>query len=127
MGINLNYINGLNEQIENCSTCQELKQVSEKINEALQSQLKGITDQMAAIEPLLSLLSPPGLDEVPGWISGLISGLIEPMTKPFFECQLQLAELTASISEIASNIQSASAKFPDCGVDLPVSQSEIVD
>ena len=90
MGINLNYINGLNEQIESCSTCQELQQVSEKINEALQSQLKGITDQMAAIEPLLSLLSPPGLDEVPSWISGLISGLIEPMTKPFFECQLQL-------------------------------------
>lgn len=120
MGINVDYILTLKEQVSKCTSCAELQEASAKIVKALQEQLQGMLDQMAVLEPILALLSPPSIDDIVTWVADFIKAVLEPMIKPYYEYQLQLVELTAAITEIADLIQGLSSKFPNCEIVPPI-------
>ena len=117
MSINMDYINSLKEQVENCESCDELQQASEAVLATLNAQLSAITDQIAALEPMLAILDlPTDPMAILGWASNLIDTLVKPMIAPIAEYQLQLVELSTSITDMIATIQAQSVKFPSCSV-----------
>lgn len=115
--INTDYYTQLIKQIDDVTSCAELQLASTAIIKSLQEQLQAAQDQLAKVQPLLDLLTPPtSPDEVIDWITGLIDNLIAPLAKPALSYQIQIAAMSASLIEVIDKINEKASLFTDCEI-----------
>lgn len=119
--INTEYFEGLQKSIEGCASCEQLTEV---VNEAFASvgdTITSMTDQLAALEPLMALLEPPAANpaEIVTWLTDFITGYLTPQLKPVINLPIQLAQISAQMAELPALIEAKMAQFPSCSVPIP--------
>jgi ABC-type hemin transport system substrate-binding protein len=115
--INTDYYTQLIKQIDDVTSCAELQLASTAIIQSLQKQLQAAEDQLAKVQPLLDLLTPPASpDDIINWITGLIDNLITPLAAPALSYQIQIVAMTASLAEVIDKINEKASLFTDCEI-----------
>jgi hypothetical protein len=118
---NTEYFTSATNRINAAKSCVELQALVTDVFGSLASVQAAITAQLAAVEPILALLTPPASN--PGaivtWLESFITDFLTPYTKPAVTCAAQLALLTAQIAALTSAITSAQAKFTSCSITVP--------
>jgi hypothetical protein len=119
--INPDYYSNLIIQIEAATSCAQLQQIANEIAKTMRDQVAAINAQMAAIQPILALLSPPtSPDAAVSWIGNLISAVLTPMAKPYISYAAQLALMMAEIPNLLSAIENTKLKFPSCTINVTI-------
>lgn len=121
MDINTEYYQNLTARINGVNSCAALQDVASEALTALAQQQQVITEQIAAIQPILSLLSPPSanLGNIVTWITNFISKFLTPQIQPYYTYQAQLVALSAQLAQVTDAINSAKLKFPNCTITTP--------
>jgi L-lysine 2,3-aminomutase len=119
--LNVEYYQKLRERINGVNSCQALQDVASEALAALADQQRVIQEQIAAIQPILALLTPPSvnLGAIVTWIKDLITHLITPQIKPYYVYQAQLVELSVQVAQVMDAINNAKLKFPNCTITPP--------
>lgn len=118
--INAAYFESLKESINACSSCEELQAIVNSSMGPLAVLQTEITTQLAKMQALLALLTPPGanLTAIVTWITNLINGFLRPLTLPAITYELQLAELSIQVAELTEAINDAKSRFPNCSISI---------
>lgn len=111
----------LADQINAVQSCAELQALTDEAMQSANALLAGIGAQMAALQPMLALLSPPGINpaDIVKWINGLISAVIQPYVKPMLVLPVQIAQITAAVADLQAAIASASSRIGSCSIEMP--------
>ena len=117
--VNLSYFTNLTASINGASSCAELQALVTQAFSSLAAQEAAIKAELAALQPILALLSPPTLGSIITWVTSFISLVLTPMIKPTITYAAQLTALAAQISALIAAISAAQAKFPSCSISIP--------
>jgi hypothetical protein len=119
--VNLTHFANLTNSINAANSCEELQVLVTEAFASLSSIEAGMKAELAALTPILALLSPPSanLGAIVTWISSFVSEFMTPMVKPTITYAAQLAQLAAQIAALTSAIESMSVKFPSCSIAIP--------
>lgn len=113
---NQSFFNNINNQLANASSCQELKDATEKANTNLDDQQTAITDQLAKLNPILELLDPPNINNIVTWAQKLITNVLTPMVAPIATYEEQLVEIEKERAEIDRISKIKAQKFTNCEI-----------
>lgn len=117
--INTAYFSEIEKQIESSKSCADLQSISDNFLPQINEQLSSAQAELEKFTPMLALLDPPSSpSEVVDWIAGLIENVITPLAKPALSYQVQIAELTSSLTNITDLIQEKSESFIDCEITV---------
>lgn len=117
--VNTDYYDNIVAQIEAIPDCVTLQAQADKIIASLQEQLQAAQDQLAKVQPVLSLLDPPtSPDDVIDWINGLIESVIKPLAAPTTIYQIQIAEMVIGISRIVNALQNKADSITNCEINI---------
>ncbi|MHA6236876.1 hypothetical protein [Pseudomonas fluorescens group sp. PF-69] len=119
--VNAAYFQSLTDQVNNTDTCADLQAFTAEAFASVNAMIKGIEDQLAALGPLLDLLTAPSLNlgAIVSWITSFIESFLTPLTKPHSTYLAQLTELVAQMSALASAVAAKAASFEQCAVVVP--------
>lgn len=117
---NAAFFDGLTRQVENTNSCAELQATVDAAMTSLAAQSDAIASQMAAIAPILGLLTPP-VDPPAAvtWIASLITGALEPAYAPYAKYAAQLTELTAAVASLTTAINNRATAIGSCSITIP--------
>ena len=120
MTINSEFFDNAIAAVNGAPSCEDLQKVVSDVMPSLDELKDSITAELAKYQPMLALLVVPGanLGQIVTWIRNFVEGFLTPITAPAIAYQLELAELTAKISELTSAINSAKNKFTDCSISI---------
>src|SRR5213592_591237 len=106
----------LAEQIEAASTCSELQALTSEAMGSANALLSGIGAQMAALQPIMALLTAPCANpaQIVTWITDFITAFLQPYVKPMLVLPIQIAQITAAIAQLQSAIDSAASRIGSC-------------
>jgi len=117
--VNTDYYDNIVAQIEAIPDCVTLQAQADKIIASLQEQLQAAQDQLAKVQPVLSLLDPPtSPDDVIDWINGLIESVIKPLAAPAVTYQLQIVEMVIGIARIVNALQNKADSITNCEINI---------
>ena len=119
--LNTSYFSNLTSSINSAQSCAHLQDLVAEAADSLSAMKSGITAELAALQPLLALLTPPSVNPaaIVTWIENLISGYLTPMARPTITYAAQLAEMEQQIASLTAAISSMSGQFPSCSVSMP--------
>ena len=118
--INADYFSNLEASIGTAKVCAELQAQVDTIFSMIQSQVNDVKAQLAALFPILALLSAPtNPTEVITWIENFITGFLTPYVIPYTTFTAQLVALTAQIASLTSAIEAAEAGILGCSIVIP--------
>lgn len=118
--INVTYFDNLIKQIDDVTTCAELQSVTTSVLTQMQNQLSVIEEQLAKVQPILALLTPPvSPDDIIDWITGLIENVIQPLAAPAAGYQAQIVAIGVKTTEITNKIQEKASQFISCEIVQP--------
>ncbi|MCC7632574.1 hypothetical protein [Stenotrophomonas rhizophila] len=111
----------LADQINAVQSCAELQALTDEAMQSANALLAGIGAQMSALQPMLALLSPPGVNpaQIVTWITDFITAFLQPYVKPMLVLPLQIAQITAAIAKLQAAIESASSRIGSCSIEMP--------
>jgi hypothetical protein len=117
---NPDYFANLTASIGTATTCNELQGQVDNIFSAIQDQVDDVNAQLAALLPILALLSAPGdPTAVITWIGNFITGFLTPYVIPYTTFATQLTQLTTAVAALTSAITTAAGKIPGCSIVIP--------
>ncbi|NID15375.1 hypothetical protein [Luteibacter yeojuensis] len=118
--LNVDYFNNLQASIDGVSSCEELQQIASDAMASIAATQDAITAELAKLQPILVLLSAPGLNpaDIVSWITNFITSFLTPYTLPTVTYVAQLEELASKISSLQAAFSAASLKFPNCHIGL---------
>ena len=115
--INEAYFQNLTDQINSVDSCAALQNAANIILPSIQAQITAASAQLAKVQPILALLTPPSSpDDIINWIQGLIDNVISPLAAPAAIYEAQLAALAAGLLEVTAAINDKANSFTDCEV-----------
>jgi hypothetical protein len=119
--LNAAYFTALTAEINNLQTCAELQALATTVMASIQAEKNAIEAQLAALAPILALLTVPGanLSAIVSWISNFITSVLTPIYLPYINYATQLAQLTAAVATLATAIENAAANITSCTVTVP--------
>lgn len=119
--VNADYFAALQRQAAAISSCADLQVFADTALPSLDASIAAITQQLAALQPMLALLTAPGADPsaIVTWITDFITAFVTPYVKPVAVYTAQLVALTAAIADLQATIQSRAAAMPSCSITLP--------
>ena len=119
--LNTTQIANLTNAVNSASSCAELQELVTQAFASLRAIKQGINSELAAISPMLALLSPPSASPtaIVTWLSSFINNFLTPQMKPSITYAAQLTALAAQITSLTSAINTASSKFPSCSISIP--------
>jgi len=111
----------LADQISAVQSCAELQALTDEAMQSANALLAGIGAQMAALQPMMALLSPPSVNpaQIVTWITSFISTFLQPYVKPMLVLPLQIAQITAAIAKLQNAIDSAASRIGSCSIEMP--------
>lgn len=119
--VNLQYFESLTKRAQNIGSCDELQAFSSEAMASLQAHLAAINAQLAELQPILALLSPPSASPtaIVTWLTSFITSFLTPYVKPTITYASQLTEISAQIALVVAAINGKAASFPSCSISLP--------
>ena len=127
--VNPDYFSNITAQIEKigdlgaaevAGACAALQEQVDNTFSGLQAQINDLNAQLAALAPILALLSAPGNPTaVITWITNFIEGFLTPYVIPYTTMAAQLISLGSQITSLTSAVESAEAKIPGCSIIIP--------
>ena len=118
--INNSYFQSIIDDINSCTSCDQLQKAATDYIESLVNQQTAIEEQQASLAPALALLTAPTTPTaVITWITNYINDYLAPQLQPSVNYQTQLSETYAQTIELLSAIANAASKFTSCNIDLP--------
>lgn len=109
------------DQINAVQSCDELQALTTEAMQSANALLAGIGAQMAALQPIMALLTPPSANpaQIVTWITDFVSAFLQPYVKPMLVLPVQIAQITDAIAKLQSAIDAASARIGSCSIELP--------
>lgn len=118
--VNTEYYAELIKQIDSAASCAALQAQTNTIVASLKEQLSQAEAQLAKVQPVLALLTPPtSPDDVIDWIQGLIDSVIKPLAAPAATYTAQIADMTVGIANVINAINAKAAEFQNCEITPP--------
>jgi hypothetical protein len=119
--INAEFFTELTARINAIDTCSELQSVVDEAMASINAQLVGINAQIAALSPILSLLTAPGasLGGIVTWITSFITNVLTPYYKPYLTSLTQLTEIAAQYASMVTAIEAAASRLTSCSITIP--------
>lgn len=118
--VNADYYAELVKQIDSATSCAALQAQTNTIVASLKEQLAQAEAQLAKVQPVLALLTPPtSPDDVIGWIQVLIDSVITPLAAPATTYTAQIAAMTVGIADVINAINAKAADFQNCEITPP--------
>lgn len=119
--INPDYFSNLESSIGTAALCSDLQAQVDGIFSAIQDQVTAVNAQLAALAPILALLSAPSASPaaIVTWITSFITDFLTPYVIPYTTLATQLTELASQISSLTTAINNAAAKIPGCEIVIP--------
>lgn len=116
--VNLEYYTQLTASVNAASSCAQLQALYSEAMASVTATQGAINSELALVMPLLALLESPATNPgaIVSWITSFITLFLTPMVKPSITYVDQLAAITEQITALASAVNSASSKFPDCTI-----------
>jgi len=110
----------LRKQIDSVSTGDQLQRITTQAMGSVNGVTAGITSQIAALQPILALLQPPGANpaQIVTWITDFIKAFVEPYTKPAITLPIQIAQLSTEVALLTASIQAAASRL-GAAVEIP--------
>lgn len=118
---NTQYFASLIGRVNAAYSCAELQAIVTECMGSIQGVESAIGAQLAAINPILSLLTPPGANPtaIVTWLTTFITAYLTPYVKPTVTLAAQLVQLTAQIAALTAAITSAQSRFANCTISIP--------
>lgn len=117
--LNTQYFTDITAAMSAAESCAELQALVTEAMASINAFEAGINADLAAMLPMLSLLTAP---TSPGaaisWITNYISTILTPYLKPYITLGTQLTDLLAQIATLTALIPTLSAKFPSCDITI---------
>lgn len=119
--INIDHFANMTAAVNACESCEQLQGIAGDAFASLDAVKAGIQSELAALAPILALLSPPSASPaaIVTWLTSFITTTLTPMVKPTITYAAQLAAMLDQIATLTAAIGTASAKFPSCSVEIP--------
>jgi hypothetical protein len=118
--INKSYFQSIIDDINNCTSCDQLQKAATDYIKSLVDQQTAIEEQQASLAPALALLNAPtNPTAAVTWITNYINDYLAPQLEPSINYQTQLTETYSQIIELLSAIANAQSKFTSCSINLP--------
>lgn len=117
----------LRAQIDAVQSPAALQQIADEAMGSINGMSSGITAQLAAIQPFLALIQPPGANpaQIVTWIKDFITAFINPYLKPAITLPIQIAALTSEVALMTASIQAAADRLQTPIVIPPVELPEV--
>lgn len=128
--VNVETFAKLRKQIETVDSCEQLQDIAGDAIASVNGVISGINEQLAAIQPILALMTAPGANpaQIVTWITSFIKAFIAPYAKPAMALPIQVAALAKEVAALNAAIETAAGRIGSCTVPLPsVSIPEIPD
>lgn len=108
-------------QLNAVTTCDELQALADQALQSANTLLAGVGAQLAALKPLMALLSAPGANpaQIVTWITDFISAFLQPYLQPMLVLPAQIAGITSAIANLQSAITAAADRIGSCSIELP--------
>lgn len=119
--INIAQFEALKVRAEGIRSCEDLQAFADQVMGSVNASMAAINEQLAMIKPIMDLLKAPGANpqDIVTWLTKFITAFLAPYTKPYTIYVAQAAELAAQVAALSSILQSKSASFPSCSIDVP--------
>lgn len=118
--MNTQYFDNLTAQINNTDSCAELQSLATKALGQLNAQVAGIEAQMAALAPILALLTAPtNPSEILTWAGDVINHVLTPMYAPYLKYATELPLQVAAIANVVTALHDAADRITDCSITIP--------
>lgn len=111
--VNTAYFDSLIAEINSINLCADLQAVVNQVMASLQAEISGIEAQIAALAPIITL--PTDLPSVITWITHFV----DPQITAAANYAIQVEQMVAKISALASAIESAAARLESCTITVP--------
>lgn len=111
----------LRARIDAVNTGDALQKVTDEAMTSINGVTGGITQQIAALQPILALLSPPSANpaQIVTWLTNFITAFLQPYAKPAITLPIQIAALSAEVAALTASIQAAAARLGDVDIEIP--------
>jgi hypothetical protein len=121
LSLNTAYFSNLTNAIGAAGSRAELQALVTEAFGSLAAVQGAITSELASVEPLLALLTPPGANPtaIVTWLTAFITAYLTPLVKPAVIYALQLTELATQVAALTAVITSAEAQFASCSISVP--------
>lgn len=108
------------QQAETIETCEQLQALASEAMASANAVTSAITEQLAAVQPILALLTAPGANpaQIVTWISDFITVFLKPYAKPAITLPIQLAQVAAQVAQLTAAINAAANRIGNCSVDI---------
>jgi hypothetical protein len=118
---NTEYFTALTNRVNAAGSCGELQALVTESFSSIQGVSTAIEAQVAALAPILSLLTAPAANPaaIVTWLSTFITSYLTPYVVPYTTMAAQLTALASAVSSLTSAISSAEAKFSGCSITVP--------
>ena len=119
--INTDHFVNLTASVNACESCAQLQSLTNDAFASMNAIKAGIQTELAALAPILALLSPPSASPgaIVSWITGFISGTLTPMVKPTITYAAQLSATLTQIANVTAAIEAAAARLTSCSIVVP--------
>lgn len=120
MAFNPEYLSNLKDQIDGVQGCQELQRIADDVLAMYQAEKAAIEAQIAALQPLLALLTLNLIDlpSVIKFLKDFVDNFLTPYLTPHVTLLRQLAEQIIQVQEVIAALQAASERITDCSIEL---------
>jgi hypothetical protein len=111
----------LTAQVNNVTSCEGLQQLTVEALASITGVKDAIDAQVAAVEPMLTLLIPPiGTPvQLVIWITSLIDNVLKPLFAPYENLIAQQAAVAAAVANLTAAIEAKAAQFETCSITVP--------
>jgi hypothetical protein len=118
--LNETYFTNATSAVNGASTCAELQALVNRIIPSINAQQAAITAQLAFLEPLQALLSPPATpDAVVTWVSSFITSYLTPQLAAYATYVAKQTAFTAQLASLTTAIATKAAGFASCTITIP--------
>jgi len=118
--INDSYFNSVIDQINNATSCNQLKDIVSQFYTSIAATQQASLQQQQLLGGMQSLLEAPTTpDACVTYLSNFIQLYLGPALAPYQTYLQQNIALTAKLGSVANAVSNASSKFPNCSVTIP--------
>jgi hypothetical protein len=119
--LNTAWIDSVIAQVNAIQSCGGLQGVVDDAMGSLSAVKAAIEAEMAAIAPILALLTAPGanLSALATWIGNYISHVLAPQYAPYTTYVTQLTLLITKVGQLTAAIAAAEARILNCSITIP--------
>lgn len=121
--LNISHFNSVKKRVDGVGSCDDLQALINEVMATVQAEANAITAQMAALAPILALLSinPTDLKSVVKFLQGLITAILLPLVKPYLNYVIQVPAMGLQITALLAEFQAAIDRIKSLGIDCNVS------